>query len=53
MPQFAEFFYYYFSSYKKVSDGEHHNISLFKVDCNYQPADEISLLKLCNEFCVE
>ena len=42
--QFAEFFYY-FSCYIKVSDGQHNNISLLKIDCNYQPTDEISLVK--------
>ena len=31
--------------YLKVSDGQHNNISLFKTDCNYQPTDEISLVK--------
>ena len=43
--KFAEFFYYYFSCYIKVSDRKHNNISLFKIDCNYQPTDEISLVK--------
>ena len=43
LPQFAEFFYYYFSCHIKVSGGQHNNISLFKIDCNYQPTDEISL----------
>ena len=45
LPQFAEFFYYYFSCYIKVSDGQHNNISLFKIDSRYQSADEISLIK--------
>ena len=28
-----------------MSDEQHMNISLFKIDCNYQPIDEISLVK--------
>ena len=50
LPQFAEFFYYYFSCYIKVLDEQHNNISLFKIDCNYQPTDEISLVKIYNGF---
>ena len=38
-------FFYYFSCYIKVSDGQHNNISLFKIDCIYQPTDENPLLK--------
>ena len=45
LPQFADFFYYYFSCYITLSDGQHNNISLFKIDCNYQPPNEISLVK--------
>ena len=45
LPQFAEFFHYYFSCYITVSGGKHNNISLFKIVCNYQPTDEISLVK--------
>ena len=44
-PQFAEFWCYYVSCYIKASDGQHNNISLFKIDYNYQPTDEISLVK--------
>ena len=51
LPQLADFFYYYFSYYIKVSDGQHSNIPLFKIDCTYQPTDEIYLVKLCNWFC--
>ena len=45
LPQFAECSYYYFSCYIKVLDRQHNNISLFKIDCNYQPTDEIYLVK--------
>ena len=44
LSEFAEFFYYCFSCNIEVSDRQH-NISLFKIDCNYQPTDEISLVK--------
>ena len=45
LPQFSEFVYYYFRCYIKVSGGQHNNISLLKIDSNYQPADGISLIK--------
>ena len=45
LPQFADFFYHYFSCYIKVLDRQHNDISLFKIDCNYQPTDEIPLVK--------
>ena len=44
LPQFGECFYHYCSGYIKVLDGQHNNISLFKTDCNYQLADEVSLV---------
>ena len=37
LPQFDEFFYYYFSCYVKIC--------YVKIDCNYQPTDEISLVR--------
>ena len=31
--------------YINVSDRQHNSIFWFKIDCNYQPTDEISLVK--------
>ena len=45
LPQIAEFFYYCFSCYIKVADEQRKGISLLKINCNYQPTDEISLVK--------
>ena len=28
-----------------MSGGQHNNISLFKINCNYQPTDELYLVK--------
>ena len=54
LPQFAEIFFFYFRCYIKVSDGQHNNISLFKIDCNYQPTHEIFLVKTLKRvlFCI-